>query len=305
MEGNIIIEVGVVALLVFLALFKFRETSILRFFPYVLVLGITYIVGEMFELPLLKIVSLVLFIALSVMVSVVLRDEFKEVFNKESRKKRLKDSKQENLSEEILISVSKGIINLSNKQLGMMIVFNKGVDLNDYKKTGINLGATLLSRESLVTLFEENSMLNGGAAIIEDEYFSSANVRLPKTKEEGIIRNYGSRHQAAIGMVEAEDVLVVLVSGETGVIRLVYKNREGVLNIDSLTTIENNILGTSTVKYMELTELIRRILNIKVDTPKNKKKKKTESKPKKTKEERELEREQKKAERESKRAGRK
>lgn len=302
MEINFV-EIGIVALLIFITLFKFRETSILRFLPYLIVLGIAYGVGKVMDLPLVNIVTAILFVSLSVMVVILLRDEIKEVFNKESRKKRLKNSKQENLSEEILISASKGIINLSNKQQGALIVFNKGEDLADYKRTGVDIGAMMLSRESLVTLFEENSMLNGGAVVVEDEYISTANVRLPKTKNDELIRTYGSRHQAAIGMVEAENVLVILVSEETGIIRLVYKNKEGQLSVDSLTTIENNITGVSRVKYMELTELIRRLLNIKTETPKKKKPaKEKEKKPKMTKEEREAERQRKRAEREEKRA---
>lgn len=301
------VDVGIVLGVITLILFRLKDTRIKVFIPILIFLGILKVVSSVFSLELLGILSSVLLIILPVVIAIVLREDLYEaiVLNKERVQRSKEGGKQENLSEEMLAGFSKGVIKAANTGVGVLAVFNKGVDLSKYTETGIDIGAFKVGEQSVYTLFAENSELNKGAVIIEDEFFTHGNVRLPKTGNGKALDTYydNNRHLAAFGLLELEDVVVVLVSAETGYIRVFYRGKDGKLNIDSLTTIENNVSGVMSVGYVELKRLLQRMLNIKVEKvqPKKKGKVKQDTKPKETKEERKLRRDK---EREQSRAKR-
>jgi len=274
-------------------------------------LGIVKVLSTVFSLELLGILSSVMLVILPVVIAILLRDELYDaiILSKERVKRSKEGGTQENLSEEMLASFSKGIVKSANDNVGVLAVFNKGIDLSKYSETGIDIGAFQVSEESTYTLFSDKSELKNGAVIIEDEFYTHANVRLPKTNNGKVLDTYydNNRHLAAFGLLEKEDVVIVLVSAESGYIRVFYRSKDGKLNVDNLTTFENNVSGVVSVGYVELKRLLQRMLNIKVEKPKPKKDNKgkgkgksngkKERKPKETKEEKRARREKERAER--------
>lgn len=303
LSGLNYIDVGIVLGVVTLILFRLKDTRIKAFIPILIFIGILKVVSSIFGLELLGVLSSVLLIVLPVVITVILREDLYEaiVLSKERVKRSKEGGKQENLSEEMLAGFSKGVVKSANTGVGVLAVFNKGVDLSKYTETGLDIGALKVGEQSIYTLFADNSELNKGGVIIEDEFFTHANVRLPKTNNGKALDTYpdNNRHLAAFGLLEREDVVVVLVSAETGYIQVFYRGKDGKLTVDRLTTLENNVSGVMSVGYVELKRLLQRMLNIKVEKvqPKKKVKGKTKEKPKESKEERQLRRDKERAER--------
>lgn len=307
-----ILDLLAVVLVVSIILFRLRDTRITKFIPVLIFLGIIKVVSSLISFELLGQLSSVLLLVLPVLIAILLREELYEAFiTSKERKKRVKEGgTQENLSEEVLAGFSKGIIQSANDGVGVLAVFNKGVELGKYTETGLDIGALKVSESSIYTLFASGSELNTGAVIIEDEYFTHANVRLPKTSNPKALDTYydNNRHLAAFGLLEREDVVIVLVSAETGYIRVFYRGKDGKLNVDNLTTLENNVSGIMSVGYLELKRLLQRMLNIKIEksVPKKGEKKggkkgnSGKGKEKESKEERQARRDRERAERKAK-----
>ena len=307
-----VVDLLAVVLVVSAILFRLRDTRITKFIPVLLFLGVIKVASSLLSFELLGTLSSVLLVILPVVIAILLRDELYEAFI--TQKERVKRSKeggtQENLSEEVLAGFSKGVIKSANNNVGVLAVFNKGVDLTQYTETGLDIGAFQVSESSIYTLFATDSDLNSGAVVIEDEFFTHANVRLPKTNNPKAVDTYydNNRHLAAFGLLEREDVVIVLVSAETGYIRVFYRGKDGKLNVDSLTTLENNVSGIMSVGYLELKRLLQRMLNIKVEKPTVKKgkdskgKKGKDAKEKETKEEKQARREREREERRAKKS---
>lgn len=109
---------------------------------------------------------------------------------------------------------------MSSDKVGALIVLMNNNGLDDIINTGDRIDA-IISRRLIMNLFFKNSPLHDGAMIIGGNKIVAARCTLPITERTDIPANYGMRHKAAIGISEATDAAVIVVSEETGEISYV------------------------------------------------------------------------------------
>lgn len=114
---------------------------------------------------------------------------------------------------------------LSGTNTGALIVFSRGSELKFYAESGDAIDA-VISKRLLLAIFNKYSPLHDGAAIIYNGKIKAARCILPVTERDDLPANFGLRHRAAVGMSEATDTLILVVSEETGQISIV---RNGVI----------------------------------------------------------------------------
>ena len=110
--------------------------------------------------------------------------------------------------------------NMAAQKTGALIVIKRKIPLREYEMTGDIIGAAA-GRRLLECIFFKNSPLHDGAVIIEGNRITAARCVLPITDQLHLPADYGMRHRAAIGVSEASDAVVVVISEETGIISLV------------------------------------------------------------------------------------
>jgi len=113
---------------------------------------------------------------------------------------------------------------LSKKRVGALIVFERETKLADIIRTGIVL-ESMISAELLVNIFEPNTPLHDGAAVIRGNKIEAVACFLPITQNENLETEIGSRHRAGIGITENSDAVAVIVSEETGRISYVQNGK--------------------------------------------------------------------------------
>lgn len=114
---------------------------------------------------------------------------------------------------------------LSKARFGALIVVERQVGLKGLVEGGTVLDAELSSR-LLQTLFFPGTALHDLAVIIRGRVIHAAGVQLPLADPSDIPdRTLGSRHRAAVGVSKECDAIVVVVSEETGAIRLAERGR--------------------------------------------------------------------------------
>lgn len=121
---------------------------------------------------------------------------------------------------ETLDEVARAAVEMSEKRTGALIVFARTTNIKMTIETGIPLQAQL-SKELLVSIFNPKSPLHDGAIVIQNGVIEAARCILPltlTTRFQG--KHLGTRHRAAMGISEQADVLVLVVSEETGKISL-------------------------------------------------------------------------------------
>ncbi|MGM9661167.1 MAG: diadenylate cyclase CdaA [Faecousia sp.] len=106
---------------------------------------------------------------------------------------------------------------MSKEKVGALIVFARDQRLEEYFKTGTPIDAQV-SDQLVRNIFFKNSPLHDGAMIIRDGRIAAAGCVLPLSTNENLPPELGTRHRAGVGMSEASDAVVVIVSEENGAI---------------------------------------------------------------------------------------
>ena len=113
---------------------------------------------------------------------------------------------------------------LSMKKQGALIAFEREVGLEDYAATGVRINGEI-SAEMLQSIFFPNSPLHDGAVIVRGNRVIAAGCLLPLPEEGTVRERLGTRHRAALGLSLASDALVLVVSEETGNISVVEEGK--------------------------------------------------------------------------------
>ncbi|MBP3685240.1 MAG: diadenylate cyclase CdaA [Oscillospiraceae bacterium] len=106
---------------------------------------------------------------------------------------------------------------MSREKVGALIVFAREQRLEEYFKTGTQIDGAV-SEQLLRNIFFKNSPLHDGAMIIRDGRIAAAGCVLPLSDSHRLSADLGTRHRAGVGMSEASDAVVVIVSEENGAI---------------------------------------------------------------------------------------
>jgi len=112
---------------------------------------------------------------------------------------------------------------LAGSNTGALIVISSTVELKFYAESGDILDAEL-SKRLLISIFNKYSPLHDGAVIIHKGRIKAARCILPVTERE-VPAQFGLRHRAGIGMSEATDALILVVSEETGQISMMKNGK--------------------------------------------------------------------------------
>jgi diadenylate cyclase len=137
----------------------------------------------------------------------------------------------------ILDEVSKAAFMLSEKRIGGLIVLTKNVGIKSVVESGIPIKSDV-SPELLATIFNPSSPLHDGAVIISNDQIVAAKCILPSTAKD-IGSQFGTRHRAAVGLSEESDAIIVVVSEETGDVRIAYDG--DLLRMDTMQVLKNKL----------------------------------------------------------------
>ncbi len=121
----------------------------------------------------------------------------------------------ERFSEEVILDLVEACLDMGKTKTGALIVIEGGESLAPVVSTGIAMDA-LVSRQLLVNIFEHNTPLHDGAVIVRGDRILAATCYLPLSENMSLGKELGTRHRAGVGMSEASDALVLMVSEETG-----------------------------------------------------------------------------------------
>ena len=106
---------------------------------------------------------------------------------------------------------------MSREKVGALIVFAREQRLGEYFKTGTAIDGQV-SEQLIRNVFFPKAALHDGAMIIRDGRVAAAGCVLPLSDSSRLSADLGTRHRAGVGMSEASDAVVVIVSEETGTI---------------------------------------------------------------------------------------
>lgn len=131
---------------------------------------------------------------------------------------------QGNFSEKTINEITKACVEMGKVKTGALIVIEQKETLKDYERTGIEVDG-LVTSQLLINIFEHNTPLHDGAAIIRGNRVTSATCYLPLSDNLSLSKELGTRHRAGVGISEVTDSLTVIVSEETGKISVACEGK--------------------------------------------------------------------------------
>jgi diadenylate cyclase len=222
-----IIDIGVLAYLIFLGFRFVRETRAGGLVRGIIVLLIAYFIAWVSGMKAITFIMNTLLSAGIVAVLILFQPELRRTLEKMGHSRLSKMALFQNLSEKEessntwaapIEAVCDACDDLSATTTGALIVIEKESKLGEQIATGTVINAAA-SKELFENIFYPKTPLHDGAVIMRDGEIYAAGCFLPKPqKEESINKALGSRHRAAIGMSESSDAIVIVVSEETGTI---------------------------------------------------------------------------------------
>ncbi len=215
-----IIDILLVAFLIYKIITAIQSTGAARIAKGILVLLVLTVVTQVINMYLMNyLLDMVLEVGL-IALCIVFQPELRRLLDRLGGKKlrELLGTKPELRSIDRVIAQTVSACEImSRERTGVLLVFERSTPLQEYQKSGTVIDAQV-SSELLRNLFFTKAALHDGAVIIRNERIAAAGCVLPLTENHNISSDLGTRHRAAIGMSEASDAVVVVVSEETGAI---------------------------------------------------------------------------------------
>lgn len=123
-----------------------------------------------------------------------------------------------------LNAICEACASMSQDKVGALILLTQENNLNEIVETGVVIDA-VISKPLLENIFFKNSPLHDGAMVISNNKIEAARCILPITQNIHLPGSYGLRHRAGIGITENSDCIAIVVSEETGSIRIIKNGK--------------------------------------------------------------------------------
>ncbi len=221
LRWNDFLDIFAVALLLYYCIKLFRQTRATHLVKGFIFLGVGYLIVSALNMSTTSFLFSRLFNDIVIVIILLFQPEFRhaiESFGRGDFKKFTFFSRGSSIEREekraAVSAIVKAASNMSESKTGALIVFEGKSPLGEIISTGSEIDAKI-SVPIIENIFYPKSPLHDGAMIIRDNRICAAGCILPLTQN-ALSRELGTRHRAAVGMSEASDALVLVVSEETG-----------------------------------------------------------------------------------------
>ncbi|MDY5959013.1 MAG: diadenylate cyclase CdaA [Agathobaculum butyriciproducens] len=215
-----VVDILVVAYIIYRVMKLLKDTSAARLAKGILILVLIMLFASFLHLTM---ISWLLRNALSVgvfAVVVIFQPELRrllEQIGKGNLSRMLIPDTDPDVVESMIVATVSACADMSSTKTGALIVFERKERLGEIIATGTRVDAAP-SAELIKNIFFKNSPLHDGAMIVRAGRVCAAGCVLPLSGNQGLSRDLGTRHRAAVGMSETADSVLVVVSEETGAI---------------------------------------------------------------------------------------
>jgi diadenylate cyclase len=185
-------------------------------------LALIYGIAYLFQLTTLQWVLNILGPGLFIAIAIVFQPELRKIILRLGQGEFFHPDTKPNIGQ--LESVITAAELLSHKRRGMLVVFPRKISIRHIIESGTRINAEI-SSSLIVAVFEFDGPLHDGAMIIQNGKIVDAGCWLPLSEQKDILKSFGSRHRASLGMSEQSDSVVLIVSEQTGAISIAFDSR--------------------------------------------------------------------------------
>ena len=132
-------------------------------------------------------------------------------------------SEEEKIS--VIQEIQTAIDSLSNAEKGATIIIDVKNETNEYV-TDSELIDSRITSNLLINIFEgSKTPLHDGAIVIKDNRIDRASAYITNLSKQVVPKVFGTRHRSALGLSEVTKAIIIVLSEETGKIKIFYKSK--------------------------------------------------------------------------------
>jgi uncharacterized protein (TIGR00159 family) len=233
-----LLDIALVACAFYVAIAWLRTAKAGRAILGALTIGAVYLAALELRLQLTAWIFQALLAVFVLALVVVLQNDFRRLFERASQWSWRRRRNRSQGAEAAKV-ISETIFEMAGKHCGALVVL-PGRDLVARHIDCAEPLDGIVSRPLLLSLFDPGSVGHDGAVVIEGGRVKSFAGHLPLSTNTQEIDARGTRHSAALGMSEATDALVIVVSEERGEVALAH--RAHIQRIESAEDLERKLL---------------------------------------------------------------
>ncbi len=214
-----LLDILLVAYFVYQMLSWFKGTRTFQLLRGLILLFVLFIISELFQLT--TIVWLLQKFATIIVISVIIvfQPELRKALEHLGRGKLLTRFflPEQEEGKGILHQLLRAIDELAHTKTGAIMAIERNTGLSEFMESGVGIDAHVDS-ELILAIFQKKSPLHDGAMIIQGNRIAAVSCLLPLSETNLSDKRLGTRHQAALGLSELTDALIIVVSEQTGTI---------------------------------------------------------------------------------------
>ncbi|MCL2371015.1 MAG: diadenylate cyclase [Firmicutes bacterium] len=247
--GNAI-EIILIAVLIYFCLVILKRNGVLRLAKLFFLIVLTALVlsWERFGLTLVRPVLIAVpFVAVLLIVVLFFNDFKRSILKLGSVKEdKVRFGVERGTDEDrkrAVREVVRAVLSMAKRDCGALIVLVSDTIQSHIIESGISLNAHL-SGQLLESIFNPKGSLHDGAVVIKGDTILAAGCFLSLTQDITVDKELGTRHRAAIGVTETNNVISIVVSEETGVISVAKAGElKRYIDSDMLTAVMEEFYG--------------------------------------------------------------
>jgi len=216
---GVFLDIFLVYLIVYRLLLLIRGTRSVQILTGVGIIGVGFILSDRFNLYVVNYLLRQFFDNLFLILVIIFQDEVRRALANMGRNPFSSFSSHAR-GAHVLDEVCRAANILVGQRTGAIIVLERHHGLSNYTE-GSTLLDALPSAELLISIFQTNSPIHDGAAIIREGKIVAAGCFFPLTLEAELDKALGTRHRAAAAITQETDAVAVVVSEERGEISFV------------------------------------------------------------------------------------
>ena len=215
LEWSDVLDIAIMAFVLYRTLLALQGTRAIQSLVGLFVVMGLYIVAEQLKLTSVTWLFDRLFVYIVLAIIILFQDDIRRGLASAGGRffPRVRRSVDISAFEEVI----RASFTLAGRRIGALIVFERGAALDEYGENATAIEGRI-SQELLLAIFHPTSPLHDGAVLIQKGQLAAAKVILPLTQSTKVSRFFGTRHRAAIGLTEATDAVVIVVSEERGTV---------------------------------------------------------------------------------------
>ena len=217
-----VLDLVILTLVLYYLITLIKGTKSLQIFYGFLLLGLLWLVAFNLRLGGVSLILNNFFQSLVIIAVVIFQDDIRNALSS-AWQPRFSNKVEKQKVLRVVDSIVYTCERLAREKTGAIIVFERGINLKSYTRSGSELHADV-SSSLLLSLFNKNSLLHDGALIIDRNLqILSAGSILPVKSDISLPYMYGTRHRAACSLSLETDAVLLVVSEERGEISLIKK----------------------------------------------------------------------------------